>query len=128
MIDKIEKLIEKVRNKDYEAYEDLEYYLMQFSIQVANKKHNVDLAYSNMEFKKAEYQALNRDKHNSDRSCSMQFKLDNRQAINKLETIEAETKLLEAKMKAYERFANFYKSDEIRWLALNKRLNWPNKS
>ena len=128
MIDKIEKLIEKVRNKDYEAYEDLEYYLMQFSIQVAEKKHKADLAFANMEFKKAEYQIENRDKYNSDRTASSKFKLEFKEKIQQLETMEAEAKLMEAKLKAYERFANFYKSDEIRWLALNKRLNWPNKS
>ena len=128
MIDKIEKLIEKVRNKDYEAYEDLEYYLMQLSIEVANKKHNVELSRSNMEFKKAEYQIENRDKYNSDRTASSHFKKDNADKINELEIMEAEADLLQAKLKAYERFANFYKSDEIRWLALNKRLNWPNKS
>ena len=121
MIDKIEELIEKVRLKDYKAYEDLEYYLMQFAIEVADKKHKVELTEANMNFKKAEYQILNRDKYNSDRTASSYFKIDNKEKIQKMETMKAEANLLETKMKAYERFANFYKSDEIRWLAIDKR-------
>lgn len=122
MIETIEKLIEKVRLKDYEAYEDLEYYLMQFSIIVAEKRYKVELWEANMNFKKAEYQIQNRHKYNSDRTASSHFKIENKEKIQKLETMKAEVNLLEAKMKAYERFANFYKSDEIRELALNKRL------
>ena len=122
MITKIEELIERIRVWDYEAYCDLEYYLMQFSIEVADKKHKVELSRSNMEFKKAEYQILNREKYNSDRTSSSHFKIDNAEKVNKLEIMEAEVDLLQAKLKAYTRFADFYKSDEIRSLAIAKRI------
>ena len=41
-------------------------------------------------------------------------KNEDKEKIQKMETMKAEANLLETKMKAYERFANFYKSDEIR--------------
>ena len=122
MIEKIQWLIEEIyQNKNYKAYEDLEYYLYLFRIQLAKKQSDVDKSEANMNMAKAEYQIQNRKKYNSDRTASSHFKKDNAEKINKLEILQAEAQLLSEYLKAFDRFANYFKSDEIRGMVIAKR-------
>ena len=122
-MEEIEKLIKDLRiSLDRDKYKDLYYNVYEFAIIVWEKRQRYEISNANMEMKKAQYQVANRDKYNSDRTASSHFKIDNAESINKLEVFKAELSLLETKLKRYDNMLKHFNWDEIRSLALNKRM------
>lgn len=119
-------MIEEIRQKIIsngrtdELYKQFIQSLVDFSINLAEKREKQHLQEANLEFEKSKYFIMNRDNFKSDLACNNSFKILNAQEIHDLEVDNATNKMLQEKLKAYEIYADYLKSEQIKDLAISK--------
>lgn len=119
-------MIEEIRQKIIsngrtdELYKQFIQSLVDFSINLAEKREKQHLQEANLEFEKSKYFIMNRENFKSDLACNNSFKILNAQEIHDLEVDTATNKMLQEKLKAYEIYADYLKSEQIKDLAISK--------